>query len=69
MLAARMALADPNVLWDVGLQLPFMAMLGPVSYAEPLTRAFERAASSRPQPGMVLGGLAVLLRLAYQPLS
>ncbi|MEJ2707003.1 MAG: ComEC/Rec2 family competence protein [Anaerolineales bacterium] len=38
--AALMALFDPNVLWDIGFQLSFMATLGLVLYAEPLSDAF-----------------------------
>ncbi|MEJ2601096.1 MAG: ComEC/Rec2 family competence protein, partial [Anaerolineales bacterium] len=37
LVAALMALANPNILWDVGFQLSFMATLGLVLYAEPLT--------------------------------
>ena len=42
--AALMAFFDPNILWDVGFQLSFMATLGLVLYAEPLTEAFVRLA-------------------------
>ncbi len=38
--AAVMALADPNVLWDVGFQLSFTATLGLVLYAQPLQEWF-----------------------------
>ncbi len=38
--AAIMALADPNVLWDVGFQLSFTATLGLVLYAQPLQEWF-----------------------------
>ncbi len=34
--AAVMALADPNILWDVGFQLSFAATLGLVLFAKPL---------------------------------
>jgi competence protein ComEC len=47
LVAALMALANPNILWDVGFQLSFMATLGLVLYAEPLTEAFLRLASRR----------------------
>ncbi len=39
--AALMALADPDVLWDIGFQLSFMATLGLILYAEPLSHWFE----------------------------
>jgi competence protein ComEC len=45
--AALMALANPDILWDVGFQLSFMATLGLVLYAAPLTEAFLRLASRR----------------------
>jgi competence protein ComEC len=45
LVAALMAIANPNILWDVGFQLSFMATLGLVLYAEPLTEAFMRLAS------------------------
>jgi competence protein ComEC len=119
--AAVMALFDPNVLWDVGFQLSFMATLGLILYAEPLSQAFLNLTTRRlpmataqrlagpvgeyflftlaaqvttlpvvlyyfqrlslisfvanplilpPQPPvMILGGLAVLLGLVYQPLG
>jgi competence protein ComEC len=47
LVAALMALANPNVLWEAGFQLSFMATLGLVLYAEPFSRAFVRAASRR----------------------
>ncbi len=46
LVAALMALANPNLLWDVGFQLSFMATLGLVLYATPLTEAFVRLAVS-----------------------
>lgn len=45
--AALMALFDPNVLWDIGFQLSFMATLGLVLYAEPLSEAFVNLAARR----------------------
>ena len=39
--AGVMALSDPNVLWDVGFQLSFMATLGLVLYAQPLQKHFQ----------------------------
>jgi competence protein ComEC len=45
--AALMALADPHVLWDVGFQLSFMATLGLILYADPLSRWFTGLASRR----------------------
>jgi len=42
--AALMGLLNPFTLWDIGFQLSFAATLGLVLYAEPLQRAFERAA-------------------------
>ena len=47
LVAALMALANPDILWDVGFQLSFMATLGLVLYAAPLTEAFLRLASRR----------------------
>lgn len=44
MVAALMALANPNILWDVGFQLSFMATLGLVLYAGPLMEGFARLA-------------------------
>lgn len=38
--AALMAFFDPHVLWDVGFQLSFMATLGLMLYATPLSRGF-----------------------------
>ncbi|MBN1147803.1 MAG: ComEC/Rec2 family competence protein [Anaerolineales bacterium] len=119
--AAVMALFDPHVLWDVGFQLSFMATLGLMLYAEPMSEAFTRWATPRlggqtarrlagpvgeyflftlaaqittlplvlyyfqrlslisfvanplilpaQPPVMVLGGLAVMLGLAYLPLG
>lgn len=43
--AALMALFNPDVLWDVGFQLSFMATLGLLLYAEPLSNAFMRLTS------------------------
>ena len=43
--AAVMALFDPQILWDVGFQLSFMATLGLVLYAEPLADWFTGLAS------------------------
>jgi competence protein ComEC len=45
--AAAMALFNPNVLGDVGFQLSFMATLGLVLYADPLSQGFIRFASRR----------------------
>ncbi len=42
--AALMTALDPFTPWDIGFQLSFAATLGLVLYADPLTRAFERAA-------------------------
>jgi competence protein ComEC len=47
LVAALMALANPNLLWDVGFQLSFMATLGLVLYATPFSEAFVRLASRR----------------------
>ena len=121
LVAAVMALFNPYVLWDVGFQLSFMATLGLLLYAGPLTERFIRLASrgmdestarkvARPvseyflitiaalittlpvviyhfqrlslislaanpailpaqPPLMILGGIAVLLGLIYQPLG
>jgi competence protein ComEC len=43
--AAVMALFDPQILWDVGFQLSFMATLGLVLYADPLAGWFTGFAS------------------------
>jgi competence protein ComEC len=45
LVAALMALADPHVLWDVGFQLSFMATLGLILYAEPLSQWFTGLAA------------------------
>jgi competence protein ComEC len=45
--AALMALFNPAVLWDVSFQLTFLATLGLVLYAEPLSRAFMNLATRR----------------------
>ncbi len=45
--AALMALFNPAVLWDVSFQLTFLATLGLVLYAEPLSRAFMNFATRR----------------------
>jgi competence protein ComEC len=42
--AALMALFNPFILWDVGFQLSFLATLGLVLYAAPLSAAFTRLA-------------------------
>ncbi len=42
--AALMALFSPNILWDIGFQLSFMATLGLLLYAEPLVDRFTRLA-------------------------
>ncbi|MFN2159263.1 MAG: ComEC/Rec2 family competence protein [Anaerolineales bacterium] len=121
LVAAVMALFNPYVLWDVGFQLSFMATLGLLLYAGPLTERFIRLASkgvpeniakkaAKPvgdyflitiaalittlpvviyhfqrlslislaanpailpaqPPLMILGGIAVILGLIYQPLG
>jgi competence protein ComEC len=46
--AALMALANPHVLWDVGFQLSFMATLGLILYADPLSRGFTGLAARLP---------------------
>jgi competence protein ComEC len=45
--AAIMAMINPNVLWDVGFQLSFAATLGLVMFAEPFQNAFINVASRR----------------------
>ena len=45
--AAVMAMINPSVLWDVSFQLTFLATLGLVLYAEPLSRAFMNIATRR----------------------
>jgi competence protein ComEC len=45
--AGLMALADPHVLWDVGFQLSFMATLGLILYADPLSQWFTNWAARR----------------------
>lgn len=42
--ACVMALFNPNILWDVGFQLSFMATLGLVLYAGPMMELFSRLA-------------------------
>jgi competence protein ComEC len=44
LVAALMALFNPFILWDVGFQLSFLATLGLVLYAAPLSEAFTRLA-------------------------
>jgi competence protein ComEC len=44
-IAAVMALANPNVPWDLSFQLSFTATLGMILYAEMLSEGFERFAS------------------------
>ncbi len=51
--AALMALFDAYVLWDVSFQLSFMATLGLVQYADPLSQGFVQLASRRLPPAMV----------------
>ncbi len=51
--AGVMALADPDVLWDVGFQLSFAATLGLVLYADPLSQAFVNFASRHFSPAAV----------------
>ncbi len=55
---ALMALADPNVLWDIGFQLSFMATLGLILYAEPLSCWFEEFSTrfTTPQRAARLAG-------------
>jgi competence protein ComEC len=71
LVAALMALANPNILWDVGFQLSFMATLGLVLYATSLSEAFVRLATRR-LPGSTAQRLAgpvgeyVLLTFAAQ---
>jgi competence protein ComEC len=48
--AVIMALINPNVPWDVGFQLSFLATLGLVLYAVPLTQWFEQLAGRRRAP-------------------
>jgi competence protein ComEC len=51
LVAAVMALINPQVLWGISFQLSFAATLGLVLYADPLTQVFTRLASHRlPQP-------------------
>lgn len=40
--ALVMSLLDPNVLWDVGFQLSFMAVLGLALFTDPIGAAFDR---------------------------
>jgi len=47
LVAMLMALVNPNVPWDVGFQLSFLATLGLVLYAGPLTQLFTSLASRR----------------------
>ncbi len=45
LVAAVMALVTPYVLWDVGFQLSFMATLGLILFATPLSQGFQAFAS------------------------
>lgn len=69
--AAVMAAFNPNILWEVGFQLSFMATLGLVLYADPIQGAFNRlAARHLPTPlaerlGKLVGEY-LLLTLAAQ---
>ncbi len=47
LVATLMALANPNILWDVGFQLSFIATLGLMLYATLFTKAFVPTASRR----------------------
>ena len=47
LVAAVMAVFNPNLPWDVGFQLSFAATLGLVLYADPFSRAFTALASRR----------------------
>ena len=51
--ALVMALINPNVLWDVGFQLSFLATLGLVLYAGLLSKGFVSLASRRLPPESV----------------
>jgi len=71
LVAAVMALKDPDILWDVGFQLSFAATLGLVLYAEPLTQMFIRLAGRflAPETSRRLAGPAgeyLLFTLAAQ---
>jgi competence protein ComEC len=69
--AVLMTIFNPNILWDVGFQLSFMATLGLVLYAGPLQAGFQRI--SQPYlPASVLRPVSIavseylLLTLAAQ---
>ncbi len=47
LVAGVMAAFNPNLPWDVGFQLSFMATLGLVLYADPFSRTFTTLASRR----------------------
>lgn len=69
--AAVMALANPNILWDVGFQLSFAATLGLVLFASPLQDWFTGLLSRRlsaPAAAKIgsLVGEFILLTLAAQ---
>jgi competence protein ComEC len=51
--AALMALFNPQILWDVGFQLSFLATLGLVLYVGPLTEAFTSLLARRLPPERV----------------
>jgi competence protein ComEC len=57
--ASLMALANPNILWGVGFQLSFMATLGLVLYANPLTETFINLVSRRLLRGFFASASAV----------
>ncbi len=69
--AFLMTLLDPNVLWDVGFQLSFVATLGLVFYTDLLERTFERAlarftSAARAQKVVGLINEALIVTLAAQ---
>ena len=71
--AALMAVFNPNILWNVGFLLSFAATLGLVLYADPLKGAFEQLASrfvpvERAQKWSRPAGEYILFTLAAQVL-
>ena len=62
--ALLMSLADPYVLWDVGFQLSFAAVLGLALFVTPLENALRSLLARRLDPGRT----ETVLRLLSEPL-
>ncbi|MCZ2126158.1 MAG: ComEC/Rec2 family competence protein [Anaerolineales bacterium] len=70
LVAAIMAAFNPLILWDVGFQLSFLATLGLILYADPLSnftaRVFEKIAKRENSPLVAFVNENVMLTLAAQ---